>query len=154
HSVRSAPRSEPPSRRSVSLTQLPLVPVVRLFSVAVAAMALAGCGSNAADSSQWMGKSFMLEVPSDNWVQPPGVGGDVGDFVPRFLLGVAHATGPDLTVTVGTAKAGVQDTCNATAEVAVTGSDYPKSTIVVPAFPLHIVDTNQTPTVIVDTTVR
>jgi len=135
--------------------QLPLARVIRLSSMALAAAALAGCGGSAADSSQWMGKSYRLEVPSDNWVQPPGVGGDVGDFVPQFLFGVAHATGPDLTVTVGTAKGGVQDTCNATAEVTpVSGSDYPKSTIVVPAFPLHIVDTNQTPTVIVDTTVR
>jgi len=122
--------------------------------LSLAAVALAGCGSDAADSSRWVGKSYRLAIPSDNWVQPRGVGSDIGDFVPQFLFGVARATGPNLTVTVGTANADVQDQCNATAEVAVAGANYPMSEIVVPGFPLHIVDTNQTPNVVVDTTIH
>jgi hypothetical protein len=135
--------------------QLPVVRLVRLFSVALAAgAALAACGSDAPGSSQWVGNSYRLEVPADNWVKPQGIGGDVGDFVPQFLLGVAKGTGSQLTVTVGTAKGGVQDTCNPTVDVGADGGAYPKSEIVVTAFPLHIVDTNQTPTVVVDTTIR
>ena len=129
-------------------------PFVRLVLFSSAALALAACGSNAADSSQWVGKSYRLDIPPDNWVKPQGVGSDIGDFVPQFLFGVAHASGTDMTVTVGAALAGVQNPCNATTEVTVSGAAYPMSEIVVPAFPLHVVDTNQTPTVIVDTTIR
>jgi len=125
---------------------LPLLPFVLL---------IAACGSEANDSSRWIGHTFLLNIPATNWSEPRGIGGDIGGFVPQFLFSVARgAAAQDLEVTIGTSVGGVQDPCNPTTKVTASGADYPASQIVAHAFPLHILDTNQTPNVVVDTTVH
>ena len=119
------------------------------------ALVFAACGGGEpSDSSRWVGHTFMLEVPATNWSEPRGIGGDIGGFVPQFLFGVARGSGQDLDVTIGTAIAGTQDPCNPTTRVTASGAAYPGSMIVAPTFALHIVDKNQTPTVVVDTTIH
>src|SRR5215510_13711851 len=77
----------------------------------------AGCGDNQAGSSRWVGKTYLLDIPAANWTEPRGIGRDIGDFVPQFLLGVEPASPGYLAVTVGTAADGVQDPCNTTTQV-------------------------------------
>jgi hypothetical protein len=114
----------------------------------------AACGGGDSDgSSAWVGKSYVLTIPADNWTDPPGIGGDIGDFVPQFMFGVAKGSN-GLDVTIGTATDSVQNDCNVTTAVSASGSAYPLVTITTPTLNMHIVDTNQTPTVVVDTTVR
>lgn len=128
---------------------------LRLVPVLSFALVVAACGGEPNDSSRWVGHTFLLNIPATNWSEPRGIGGDIGGFVPRFLFSVARgASGQELEVTIGTSVGGMQDPCNATTKVTASGADYPGSQIVAPAFPLHIVDTNQTPTVVVDTTVH
>jgi hypothetical protein len=120
--------------------------------VAWTAFVPAACGGS---DTGWAGKTFLLEVPSTHWVEPPGIGGDVGGFVPQFLLGVEKAGGANaLAIQIATANGGVQDVCNPTTSVTTTGAEYPGVEIAAAAFPLHIVDRNRTPYVVVDTTIR
>jgi hypothetical protein len=127
---------------------------------------LVGCGSGSgggtpSKDAPWVGNTYALTIPSANWTQPPGVGGDIGAFVPQFLIGVSQSSGDTMTVTLGTATNGAddaavttQDPCNVTTQVAVDGSGYPNATITAPAFPLRIVNTAFKPAVVVDTTAR
>jgi len=112
----------------------------------------AACGG--ADGG-WEGKTFLLDVPATNWAEPQGIGGDIGDFVPQFLIGVEKGTGADdLAITIGTAVGGTQDPCNRTAQTTASKANHPKVAIGAATFPLHIVDTNQTPPVVVDATIH
>ena len=130
-------------------------PIFRAVSTLSFALLFVGCGGSANDSSQWVGHTYLLTVPSANWSDPKGIGGDIGSFVPQFLFTVARAaSGSDLDVTIGTATNDMQNLCNPTTKVTISGAAYPHSMIVAPTFPLHIMDTNQTPTVVVDTTVH
>jgi hypothetical protein len=128
---------------------------LQALRVLLCAPLFAACGGEANDSSRWVGHTYLLTIPAANWSEPRGIGGDIGSFVPQFLFGVARAAvTSDLEITIGTATANMQNLCNPVTKVTITGTNYPKSLIVAPAFPLHIIDTNQTPTVVVDTTVH
>ena len=125
---------------------------VLIPSVAV----LGACGGGPTGSARWVGKTYLLDtpnIPPGNWIAPPGIGGDIGLYVPQFLLGVADGAGGDLTITVGTAFGGVQDSCTQTVEVSASPTSYPHLQIVVPALPLRIVDPNDA-TVVVGTTIH
>ncbi len=75
---------------------------------------------------EWAGV-FALDVPEPFWIQPQGIGSDIGAFVPRFLLNISGAT-----VTLGTAAESVQDACTPTLSV--------QATVVKPQFMLGPVD--------------
>lgn len=103
---------------------------------------LAACGGEEDDGgappdpNPWAGKTYLLTIDPDFWVEPPGVGEDIGEFVPQFLLSVGD--GADPQVTIATALNGAQDQCNAT--TVVTGSaNNPESSAKAEAFLLHIV---------------
>ena len=131
------------------LPQIPRAAVLLSLGLLAAA-----CGGKSDDSGRWIGQTYLLEIPPANWSEPRGIGGDIGGFVPQFLFTVNRGSSQNLAVTVGTAKGGAQDPCNPTADVSMSGAQYPKSQILAPSFPLHIVDTNQMPTVVVDATVH
>ena len=134
--------------------QLRHPPIHRVFCVLSFALLAGACGGAANDGSRWVGHTYLLTVPPANWSEPKGIGGDIGSFVPQFLFSVARGSGADLDVTIGTANADAQNLCNPTTKVTISGAADRHSRIVAPSFPLHIVDTNQTPTVVVDTTVH
>lgn len=107
---------------------------------------LPACGGSEGDDdgppvlekSPWAGKSYVLTIDPDLWVEPPGIGGDIGEFVPQFLLSVADETGDSPKITIGTALNGAQNACNATTEV--TGStEHPNSLAKADEFLLHVV---------------
>jgi hypothetical protein len=115
-----------------------LLPILGAFSAC-------GGGSGSAPSSNWVGKTFLLDtpaLPAANWTKPPGVGSDVGAYVPQFLIGVEAGTGNDLTITLTTALNGAQDPCSPTTQVTASGASYPDIQISAPTFPIHIVDTS------------
>ncbi len=109
-------------------------------------------GSGPAKDAAWIGNTYVLTIPPANWTQPADIGGDIGAFVPQFLIGISQSSGDTMSVMMGTAMNGVQETCNVTTQVTADGSGYPNATITVPALPLHIVNTVSG--VVVDTTVR
>jgi hypothetical protein len=112
---------------------------------------LAGCGDH---TPAWAGKTFLLKVPAANWSMPRGIGGDIGAFVPDFLIRVDGGSGDDLKVTLATAPApaDVQDPCNPTSGLMVSAATYPNSQIVAPALPMRLVDTENS--IIVNTTIH
>lgn len=107
---------------------------------------LAACGGGGSDDTTWNGKTFLLDsskIPKGAWSKPKGVGGDLGGFVPQFLISVDSDAA---NVIVTTAQDGVQDKCTVTAKVPLGGT-RPDSTISVPVFKAHItgVDNKQQP---------
>jgi hypothetical protein len=101
---------------------------------------LAACGEEDAGSSRWVGKTYLLDIPAANWAEPPGIGGDIGDFVPQFLIGVESAAAGNLTITLGTAAGGAQDPCTPTTQVTTSAAEYPRTQIIAARFPMRIVD--------------
>ena len=115
---------------------------------------LAACGGGSSSpqpsdagktgSSQWVGKTFLLDTPAigeSNWTEPSGFGSDIGSYVPQFLIGVEAGSGDALTITLATATAGVQDPCNVTTPVTSSGAEYPNSLIQATAVPVIIMNT-------------
>jgi hypothetical protein len=113
-------------------------------------LALSGCSESGGDDdggpekSPWAGKSYSLTIDQDLWVEPRGVGEDIGAFVPEFLLAVADEAGDSPTVTIATALGGMQDACNPTTEVpldvpADPGEATPPSLVFAEEFLLHVV---------------
>jgi hypothetical protein len=84
---------------------------------------LTACGEDgtSGDGTDGMGIAagmYVLQVPDSFWTEPPGIGSDIGVFVPEFLFDVSETT-----VTLGTAKEGVQDPCTPTQVVQATMED-------------------------------
>lgn len=117
---------------------------IRRFALLLPVMAaLAACGEDKASSSNWVGKTFLLDTPAlsgGHWTEPKGFGADIGAYVPQFLLGVAAASGGDMTITLATAVGGVQDPCSVTTQVPASGASYPDSQILATTFPMRIMD--------------
>jgi hypothetical protein len=104
--------------------------------------AIASCG-NGDSGPHWAGKTYLLDTPAvspANWTKPKNVGGDIGGYVPQFLMGVEAGAGSALTITLTTAFDGKQDMCNPTTQVTASAANYPSSQILVPSFPIHIID--------------
>src|SRR5262245_48032229 len=125
--------------------------VVALVALLAGLPSLA-CGSSQPGSGRWVGKAYALEIPKANWYEPRGIGGDIGDFVPQFLLAIESAGTDALKVTVATGAAGTQNGCNRTTSVTMSGAAYPDTEIVVPEFPMHLVDAVNG--IVVDTSVH
>lgn len=126
----------------------PLLSVV--FSLGVVVLWVS-C-SEEAGSARWVGRTYLLDIPAANWVQPPGVGRDIGDFVPQFLIGIQNGPSGHMAITLGAAGEGVQDRCSPTTQVTTSGASYPGVQIVAPEFPIRIVHPSQPVTV--NTTIR
>lgn len=75
-----------------------------------------GCSSSKSDDSNpWEGHTYVLAISESSWTDPPGVGQDIGPFVPRFAIQVEGSSGDDLDVLLGAATAdGKQDPCGPT----------------------------------------
>jgi hypothetical protein len=102
-------------------------------------LALVGCGSNQEQSSHWAGKTFLLNIPLENWAKPRGLGSQIGLVVPQFIIGLQAGTGSDLSVTLGTAREDKQDLCNTTTPATTSESQYPGSTISLTEFKMLVV---------------
>lgn len=98
-------------------------------------MLLPACGEE--DEAGSTAKTYLLTIDPAYWVEPPGVGGDIGEFVPQFLLALSDDSS-NPKVTIATALNGAQDQCNATTEVTASKSAA-ESSIVADEFLLHIV---------------
>ena len=77
-----------------------------------------GCSSDKKTVNRWAGKTYMVNIPVDNWKRPRGsVGTEVGAYVPKFLLSVQDASN-GVNVLVGASDAdGKQDMCSPTIEI-------------------------------------
>jgi len=117
-----------------SITTTTLLALFPLFTLA--------CSSDSGTSSSypWVGQSFLLSVPADRWTEPAGIGSDIGNFVPNFIIEVSSVSDGSLQANLGTADDnGAQDLCNPT--TSITGTAQPPSVQIGPAeVPLRIVD--------------
>jgi hypothetical protein len=128
-------------RRQAFVTARPRPRLLFLLTVLVPGLGgLGACGGQAGGSAHWIGKTYLLDIPPTHWSEPKGIGGDVSDFVPQFLIGVAGGAGQELAITLATAHAGVQDPCNPTTKTTSSGAGYPSAAIGAAAFPMHIVN--------------
>jgi hypothetical protein len=105
------------------------------------ALSLFACGGDDGEGSEsgssLQGKTFILTIPRNNWTEPRDVGRDIGDFVPQFAIEVVSASSGSLTVNIGTAREGIQDTCNVTQQISGTSSQIGPVDL-----PIHLVHTN------------
>ena len=114
--------------------------------VLCSALPVTACSENdAADTLGVADGMYALDVPDTYWSDPPGIGADIGVFVPRFLFDVSGKE-----VTLGTAKEGVQDPCTPTA---VAPANKKEQVVVGPIdYQMHLV--NETNHAHVNTTIR
>jgi hypothetical protein len=109
---------------------------VSSFFLPVVLGLVTACGEP--ETNPWHGKTYLLDITSRNWAEPRGIGQDIDDFVPNFLLRVDGDAPDAFDVTLGTADAtGVQDGCNMTSVLGATASP-PGVTIGPDRFPLHV----------------
>jgi hypothetical protein len=81
----------------------------------------AGCGAE--EENPWNGTTYLLDIQSQDWSEPRGIGSEIDAFVPSFLLRVDGDAPDAFDVTIGTADAaGEQDTCNPTNAFGATAS--------------------------------
>lgn len=98
----------------------------RLLLTSLLAPLAIGCGSDSKDPGgsegpAWEG-TYLIDIPQTAWVEPEGIGEDVGLFVHQFILDVEGVSATEYSVTMGPAKDGAQDTCSKTATVSATGT--------------------------------
>jgi len=81
----------------------------------------AGC--TVEEENPWNGTTYLLDIESQDWSEPRGIGREINDFVPSFLLRVDGDAPDAFDVTIGTADlAGEQDPCNPTNVFGATAS--------------------------------
>jgi hypothetical protein len=102
---------------------------------------LLACSTDAEPAADpWAGKTFLLEVPKHNWSEPRGIGDEIGEFVPFFMLEVeAGDDDGEYSVTVGTASEGPeQDLCTPTTVFEATSEGAGELQIGPNDFPVHL----------------
>jgi hypothetical protein len=123
------------------LTQFSLRQLLLIFPVVGA---LVGCGGESSSPlSNWTGKTFLLDTPAiakSKWVRPKGFGSEFGGYVPQFLFAVESGAGDSVSVTMTTARKGVQDMCTPTTEAKVDSAAYPSIQFGASAFPILVVN--------------
>lgn len=90
--------------------------------------------------ADWIGRTYLLEVPPSNWREPRSVGSEIGPFVPYFLLSVG-GTPEAPTITIGgtyDATGSSQDLCTPTWTGPLNVTQFPNATVTAPAFPAFI----------------
>ena len=97
-----------------------------------------GCSAEKPETNPWHGRTYWLEIPRVNWSEPRGIGSDIGDYVPGFLLKVQGDAPDTFEVMMGAATAdGGQNTCNPTGKVSGS-AELPGGAIGPSEFPMHI----------------
>jgi hypothetical protein len=103
----------------------------------------AGCGDAekpppGETTNPWHARTYLLDIGLVNWSEPRGIGGEIDEFVPSFLIHVQDEAPDAFSVMMGTANPdGAQDTCNKTGLLYAT-ADSPSVTIGPAEFPLRI----------------
>ncbi len=100
----------------------------------------AGCSSADDDATPnaWQGHTYLLSIPETSWIEPdPRIGGEIGLYVPEFLIRVDASSDPSISATVGTSWGGVQDMCGVTQKV-LGSSAYPMGTLSAHTYRVHI----------------
>jgi len=89
-------------------------------------------------TNPWSGSTYLLDINEGNWTIPRGIGAEIDDFVPSFLIRVDSDEPDTFEVTMGTSLTdGVQDTCNQTSSLYATANP-PGMAIGPTEFPIHI----------------
>lgn len=89
-------------------------------------------------ANPWNGRTYYLEIPRTHWSEPRGIGSDISEYVPGFLLRVEGEEPESFQVMMGPANAeGAQNTCTMTSHVSGT-AELPGAAIGPSEFPLHI----------------
>lgn len=106
-----------------------------------------GAGGNAGaagTAAAWdAGNTYLLTVPVNNWATPRNVGGEIGAYVPQFVIAVDSRMGNVANLSLGTASAGMQDMCGPTAAATTAATAvYPQSQIGPINLPMHLIKTN------------
>jgi hypothetical protein len=131
--------------------------IKRFATIALLSMTLplAGCGGGDDDAapvdtaSPWAGKKYFVNMRTE-WTVPRGIGREIDNFVPSFLLDVSGTSADALSVTIGAAQAdatadtAVQNLCGPTTKASFSGSDYPKSVIAPTDMRVYIKNTPET----------
>jgi hypothetical protein len=95
------------------------------LALVLAALPVFGCGGgddDAADGST-AAHTYLLSVDESQWSEPRGLGQDINNVMPTFLLSVKGSTVTLATAPKGsTATSVTQDTCTPTTTVSLTGS--------------------------------
>jgi len=120
-------------------------PLVAPFACWILCLALVGCGDDGPgsnDSPVRPGATYHLEIESDQWVAPEGIGNIIGTYVPDFLLGV-RSSGDATVLLLGALvddSAGVaQDLCKETIDFPVAPLDADGAFTAGPAeFPITV----------------
>jgi hypothetical protein len=80
-------------------------------------------GCTAEEENPWNGTTYLLDIESEDWSEPRGIGSEIDEFVPSFLLRVDGDAPDKFDVTVATADLeGEQDPCNPTSVFGATAS--------------------------------
>ena len=108
------------------------------FLFLVALLPWSASCSGEAETNPWVGQTYLLEIPSTRWSEPPELGTEIGEFVPQFVLDVQSSSGTTLDVMVGTAKDGQQQMCNPTAHLEGTSAAPPEVQIGPGEFPIYL----------------
>lgn len=95
------------------------------------------------ETNPWNGKTYLLDVTERDWAEPRGIGSEIDNFVPNFLMRIEGESPDTFDVVMATATPdGVQDPCNLTSMV--TGTRGADGVAIGPTeFPLHIQHTEE-----------
>jgi len=123
----------------------------------LASFPLAACSSGDDDTnggdtqpSPWAGHTYTLTTTKFDWTEPHGLGKDIENVMPVFMLQMTTTTGKEMTAKIGSAPklvdqmgnpvAGtlMQDLCTPTIEVPVSGAAYPSSQIGPSTMDVHL----------------
>lgn len=127
-----------------------------IFTLCLMALPLTACGGGddhdaAAQNNPWAGKTYLLTVQKTEWSSPRGIGNDIADFVPSFILKIGDSG--DASVTIGAAQTeatpadAVQDLCTPTPAVGFSHEGSASSEIAPSVMRVHIANANATPPV-------
>jgi hypothetical protein len=111
--------------------------LTRIASVLLFAAAT-GCSEADEVTNPWSGTTYLLDIAAEDWYSPRGIGKEIDEYVPNFLLRADDGKVGGFRVSLGAANAaGEQDRCNLTS--VVDGKAEPPSSSIGPAaYPLFI----------------
>lgn len=86
-----------------------------------------GGEEGSSEPGPWDGQTFRLDVPKNNWTSPPGVGREIGDYVPAFFLKFAETADGEVELLIGSGDPGAeeQNECSGTVTIALESPETP-----------------------------
>lgn len=100
---------------------------------------LCACSSESEPKDPWDGNTYLLEVPKNNWSEPRGIGDEIGEFVPFFMLQATADDDGGYTIKIGTSNSEAeQDLCTPTSVFEATSGAKGEITIGPGDFPVHL----------------